>query len=74
MASGKRIAVYVSDDVYQAVQAYRQAGIGFNLARTAQLAMVDKMVTIERARRATGEPYLYTYDQLAAMKRKLDER
>lgn len=69
--AGTRVAVYVRQELYDALRAYRGAGVEFNMSKFVQECMVDRFVEVERARRALGEPHLYTPDQLASMKRLL---
>lgn len=65
-----RVAVYIPKEIYSALMTYRGAGANFNLSKFVRVAMVDKFIEIERARRMLGEPYLFTPEQLYEMKQR----
>jgi len=67
------MSVYLGRELNDALDHYRAAGHAINVSRTVQQVLVEKFIIIERARRATGEPFVFTPIQLAGMKNKVSE-
>lgn len=66
-------SVYLNDTITEAYHAYRNAGMKINLSRIVAKMLVDKFIQIEKGRRLTGDPFLYTPAQLAKMKADLED-
>jgi hypothetical protein len=66
-------SVYLPSEVLTALRAYRAAGHKINLSRLVSQVLVDRFISIEKGRRLTGDPFLYTPIQLADMKIKLED-
>jgi hypothetical protein len=67
------MSVYLPEEVATALKAYREAGHRINLSRITAQVLVDRFISIEKGRRLTGDPFLYTPIQLADMKIKLED-
>jgi len=67
------MSVYLPVDIKEAMVAYRNAGHTITLSRVVQQTLVERFISIEKGRRAIGEPFLYTPAQLANMKFKLED-
>jgi hypothetical protein len=67
------MSVYLTPEQKEALVAYRAAGHNITLSRIVQKVLVERFIAIEKGRRVTGDPFLYTPMQLAALKLKLEE-